>query len=37
MVLEEKGEARIYYGAADSTICLATGHVDDLLRLVQTV
>jgi beta-1,4-mannooligosaccharide/beta-1,4-mannosyl-N-acetylglucosamine phosphorylase len=33
MVLEESGEVKIYYGAADTVECLATAHVDDLLRL----
>lgn len=35
MILEENGEVRIYYGAADFVVCLATAHVDDLLRLVH--
>jgi beta-1,4-mannooligosaccharide/beta-1,4-mannosyl-N-acetylglucosamine phosphorylase len=34
MILEEDGEVKIYYGAADTVECLATAHVDDLLRLV---
>lgn len=33
MILEETGEVKIYYGAADTVECLATAHVDDLLRL----
>jgi beta-1,4-mannooligosaccharide/beta-1,4-mannosyl-N-acetylglucosamine phosphorylase len=33
MILEEDGEVKIYYGAADTYECLATAHVDDLLRL----
>ena len=33
MILEESGEVKIYYGAADAYECLATAHVDDLLRL----
>lgn len=33
MVLEEDGEVKIYYGAADTVECLATAHVDDLIRL----
>lgn len=33
MILEESGEVKIYYGAADTVICLATAHVDDLLKL----
>ncbi len=34
MLLEESGEVKIYYGAADTVECLATAHVDDLLALV---
>ncbi|TFE31522.1 glycoside hydrolase family 130 protein [Cohnella luojiensis] len=33
MILEESGEVKIYYGAADTVECLATAHVDDLVRL----
>ena len=33
MVLEDDGEVKIYYGAADTVECLATAHVDDLIRL----
>ncbi len=33
MILEESGEVKIYYGAADTVIGLATAHVDDLLNL----
>lgn len=33
MVLEENGEVKIYYGAADTVECLATAHVDDLVAL----
>jgi beta-1,4-mannooligosaccharide/beta-1,4-mannosyl-N-acetylglucosamine phosphorylase len=33
MVLEDDGEVKIYYGAADTVECLATAQVDDLLRL----
>lgn len=33
MILEDNGEVKIYYGAADAVECLATAHVDDLLRL----
>jgi len=33
MILEETGEVKIYYGAADTVECLATAHVDDLLKL----
>jgi len=28
------GELRLYYGAADSSICLATARLDDLLEAV---
>ena len=33
MVLEDSGEVKIYYGAADACECLATADVDDLLRV----
>ena len=33
MVLEENGEVKIYYGAADTVECLACANVDDLVRL----
>lgn len=33
MILEDDGEVKIYYGSADTVECLATAHVDDLLRL----
>ena len=33
MVLEDTGEVKIYYGAADTVECLAQAHVDDLLAL----
>lgn len=33
MILEDNGEVKIYYGAADTVECLATAQVDDLLRL----
>jgi predicted GH43/DUF377 family glycosyl hydrolase len=29
---ESSGEIRLYYGAADTSICLATGRLDDLLH-----
>lgn len=35
MLLEPDGEVKIYYGAADTVECLATAHVDDLIRLCQ--
>ncbi|WP_413371771.1 glycoside hydrolase family 130 protein [Paenibacillus taichungensis] len=33
MVLEDDGEVKIYYGAADTVECLATAHIDDLIQL----
>jgi len=33
MVLEDDGEVKIYYGAADTVVCLATVGVEDLLSL----
>lgn len=35
MLLEDNGEVKIYYGAADTVECLATAHVDDLLALCK--
>jgi len=35
MILEDSGEVKIYYGGADTVECLATAHVDDLLKLVS--
>jgi len=32
-VLEENGEIKIYYGAADAFVCLATAHIDDLINV----
>ncbi|SFQ28329.1 glycoside hydrolase family 130 protein [Caldicoprobacter faecalis] len=37
MILEDNGEVKIYYGAADTVECLATAHVDDLIRLCKGV
>jgi len=34
MILEDSGEVKLYYGAADTVECLATAHVDDLLKSV---
>jgi beta-1,4-mannooligosaccharide/beta-1,4-mannosyl-N-acetylglucosamine phosphorylase len=31
MILEDSGEVKLYYGAADTSVALATAHVDDLL------
>jgi beta-1,4-mannooligosaccharide/beta-1,4-mannosyl-N-acetylglucosamine phosphorylase len=33
MLLEDNGEVKIYYGAADTTTCLATADVNDLIAL----
>jgi len=33
LILEDDGEVKIYYGAADTVECLATTHVDDLIAL----
>jgi beta-1,4-mannooligosaccharide/beta-1,4-mannosyl-N-acetylglucosamine phosphorylase len=33
LILEDSGEVKIYYGAADTVECLATADVDDLVRL----
>jgi len=33
MILEDTGEVKLYYGAADTVECVATAHVDDLLAL----
>jgi beta-1,4-mannooligosaccharide/beta-1,4-mannosyl-N-acetylglucosamine phosphorylase len=33
MIVEPSGEVKIYYGAADTVVCLATAHVDDLIQL----
>ena len=35
MILEDSGEVKIYYGAADTCEALATAHVDDLLALCE--
>ena len=37
MILEDGGEVKIYYGAADTVECLATAHVDELLALCKPV
>ena len=36
MILEESGEVKIYYGAADTVEALATAHVDDLLAACRS-
>ncbi len=33
MILEDSGEVKIYYGAADTVECLATANVEDLIKL----
>jgi beta-1,4-mannooligosaccharide/beta-1,4-mannosyl-N-acetylglucosamine phosphorylase len=33
LVLEDSGEVKIWYGAADTVVALATAHVDDLIRI----
>lgn len=33
LILEDDGEVKIYYGAADTVECLATTHVDKLIEL----
>jgi len=35
LILEDNGEVKIYYGAADTVECLATAKVDDLLALCR--
>ena len=37
VILEDTGEVKIYYGAADTTQCLATADVNDLLKLCEKV
>ena len=33
MILEDSGEVKIYYGAGDTVLCIATADVNDLLNL----
>ena len=33
LILEENGEVKIYYGAADAVICLITADVNELVEL----
>ncbi|MCK9860346.1 glycoside hydrolase family 130 protein [Paenibacillus sp. ATY16] len=33
MILEDSGEVKIYYGAADAVVCLATADAEELVRL----
>ena len=35
MILEDDGEVKIYYGAADSVECLATANLEDLVALCK--
>ncbi len=35
MLLEDSGEVKIYYGAADTVECLASAHIDDLIALCK--
>ena len=37
MVVEEDGTARLYYGAADTVVALATARVEDLIALCRPV
>ncbi len=37
MILEDSGEVKIYYGAADTVECLATANVEELLSLCQPI
>ncbi len=37
MILEDDGEVKIYYGAADTVECLATAHVDELLAMCEPI
>ena len=34
-LLEPDGEVKIYYGASDTCVCLATAKLDDLLALLK--
>ncbi|MFH1719329.1 MAG: glycoside hydrolase family 130 protein [Planctomycetota bacterium] len=31
-IVEDDGEVKVYYGAADTSICVATGHIDELIE-----
>jgi len=35
LIIEDSGEVKIYYGAADTVECLATASLDDLLSLLE--
>ncbi len=30
-IIEDDGETKLYYGGADTAICVATGHIDDII------
>ena len=34
LIIEDSGEVKIYYGAADTVECLATTQLDDLINFV---
>jgi beta-1,4-mannooligosaccharide/beta-1,4-mannosyl-N-acetylglucosamine phosphorylase len=36
LIIEDSGEVKIYYGAADTVECLATASLDDLLALLKS-
>ena len=37
LLLDPSGEVRLYYGAADTAVALATGHVDDLIAACEPI
>ncbi|MFP3937571.1 MAG: hypothetical protein ACLFVW_04455 [Phycisphaerae bacterium] len=37
MIAEQDRQARIYYGAADTVMCLATADIDKLVSLCEPV
>ncbi len=37
MILEDDGEVKIYYGAADTCVALATAKLDDLLNSIEPI
>ena len=34
-ILEDEGELKIYYGAADTVLCLASAQIDQLVALCE--
>ena len=34
-ILEDNGELKIYYGAADTVVCLARAPIDDLVNICK--